>query len=535
MSTDATIPSGTSSNFKQAGRATLVALTLSCLWFVPYLKIYLTDLNRYFYLWTAADAAALTSLIVAVAAGILVVGMVLQRLLDMRFAVIAQTALVFGFVGGVLNNLPHEWPDWLGYKPYHQGRVMIAGWMGLMMLVGWMLSGCGHKLAYAVRQVCLVLSPGAVILIAQLFRPTYYHARIDPLPATPAEVSVMPVNDAVSPTPPSTYFFVFDMWSHQRTFKDGHVRADLPNLAALAEQATVFSEARSQAGATAISLPCLLHQTHAQPNYHGGQVGFESPGSSELTLPPGGLFPFFKEHGYHTFLVGFSLPYAQWVPDGVDAYRSYSWIPHGEGMGGTLFEHIFGLMQKTTDPFTGPYYTRHQCVRREQFVHDLHQHMKHDVETILRNGPAPTFMFVHYPLPHDPFIYDAAGRLREPNDYNALHLPDNYETNLYQLDRHVGDFLAILRDTGRFDNSLIVMTADHTWWWDPNRKVNGKLNWPMQHVPLIIKLPGQREAVSIETEFNTVDLMTILAPAISSGLHEEDLHLLLNRNLAAAP
>jgi len=87
----------------------------------------------------------------------------------------------------------------------------------------------------------------------------------------------------------------------------------------------------------------------------------------------------------------------------------------------------------------------------------------------------PRLDFVHVMLPHSPWLILPDGRLYETDDgyapmarnghwkgsYAASLARQRHLLQLQYLDRRLGDILAGLERTGRFDETLIVVTADH--------------------------------------------------------------------------
>jgi hypothetical protein len=133
----------------------------------------------------------------------------------------------------------------------------------------------------------------------------------------------------------------------------------------------------------------------------------------------------------------------------------------------------------------------------------------------IRPASTPTFWVKHLPLPHRPWIYlpsglrtQAVGRITvplrglnrfggPPDEFVRQH---NYQRHLLQLrfaDRLVGRLVARLARGGIFDRTLLVVTSDHGYSFIGARRQHRRLTAANVHqiapVPLLIKLPGQRE------------------------------------------
>jgi hypothetical protein len=111
-------------------------------------------------------------------------------------------------------------------------------------------------------------------------------------------------------------------------------------------------------------------------------------------------------------------------------------------------------------------------------------------------------------VPHVPYIFTADGGHK---DFFAAYEDSDvtgYYDNLAYMDKKIGEIVATLREADKFEESLIIFTADHSWRFDPDYQ---KIDWWLwgiekRHVPLFIKLPFQKQAVEIDTKFETYHL-----------------------------
>jgi membrane-anchored protein YejM (alkaline phosphatase superfamily) len=68
------------------------------------------------------------------------------------------------------------------------------------------------------------------------------------------------------------------------------------------------------------------------------------------------------------------------------------------------------------------------------------------------------FAFFHYSVPHLPFIY-------ERDQYSPAHKPllenkINYKRQLQYVDKLFGELIAVLKKTGKFKSSKIIVLSD---------------------------------------------------------------------------
>jgi arylsulfatase A-like enzyme len=150
---------------------------------------------------------------------------------------------------------------------------------------------------------------------------------------------------------------------------------------------------------------------------------------------------------------------------------------------------------------------------------------------ILAQAPAdrPLFLWVHVFPPHDPYVTPAPflglfAPLAEARD-RASTIPPylyaagerfdfpglwglRYDEAIRYVDHHVGGFLDELKRVGRFNQSLIVVTADHGESFSKGYGGHGGpgLHEDLVHIPLLVKAPGQGKGARIAELSEQVDL-----------------------------
>jgi arylsulfatase A-like enzyme len=126
------------------------------------------------------------------------------------------------------------------------------------------------------------------------------------------------------------------------------------------------------------------------------------------------------------------------------------------------------------------------------------------------------FVFIHYMETHDPYFvhpYNGVGYARvsnpNPDPSMAGRLSEVYDGELRYVDEAVGQLCDWLKQAGLYEQTLIVLTADHGQefhehggWW------HGKTLYDEQiHVPLVVKLPGGKQAGSVDRRMvRTIDI-----------------------------
>jgi hypothetical protein len=159
-------------------------------------------------------------------------------------------------------------------------------------------------------------------------------------------------------------------------------------------------------------------------------------------------------------------------------------------------------------------------------------------------GDRPQLAFMHVLLPHIPWTYLASGKeypllpLGPSEEGHRLVAHGNilgmdrqtlcwssdplavaqarrrYLMQVGCVDRLVGRLVRRLKQTGLYDRSLIVVTADHGVAFVPNspmRELHEATGPELMSIPLLIKSPGQHEAVVSDRNVESVDILPTIA------------------------
>jgi len=157
---------------------------------------------------------------------------------------------------------------------------------------------------------------------------------------------------------------------------------------------------------------------------------------------------------------------------------------------------------------------------------------------------SPFFLWLHYFDPHDPYLppysedmealswgsgSQMTGHIRDTdlfprrgsvpppvNEVDRRHLVDLYDAEIRYLDQALGELFVVLEEDQLFDDSLIIVTADHgESLGEHGQWTHGTSLFDQQiHVPLIVKYPGQRSAQRVSSPVEALDIVpTILEVA----------------------
>ena len=168
----------------------------------------------------------------------------------------------------------------------------------------------------------------------------------------------------------------------------------------------------------------------------------------------------------------------------------------------------------------------------------------------------PVFIYIHTMEPHSPYrpgaqsfrLFDrgfqgkcdgsaealkAAPQIRPRlSSEDLAHLVDLYDAECFDADRGFSEFLDLLRRSGRYDDALVILVADHGEQFAEHGMLeHGRtLNREELFVPLIIRFPGGRLAgkkvstpVSLIDVFPTVLTVADLSPQLDYLIQGTDL------------
>jgi hypothetical protein len=156
----------------------------------------------------------------------------------------------------------------------------------------------------------------------------------------------------------------------------------------------------------------------------------------------------------------------------------------------------------------------------------------------IRPTRRPTFWMKHALLPHGPWVYLPSGRRSRPegpellpgmqtvpgfyDDYLTRHNEQRYLLQLGFVDRLLGRLVARLKSQGMYDDTLIVVTADHGFAWQvgvPTRRSVTRSNVEeLGPVPLFVKAPRQTRGRVSDALARTLDVTPTIADVLNVPL-----------------
>ncbi|MEZ4434837.1 MAG: sulfatase-like hydrolase/transferase [bacterium] len=252
--------------------------------------------------------------------------------------------------------------------------------------------------------------------------------------------------------------------------RDDAVARDMKRLQQLADQNINFVNAYSHGAATYWSIPALLASTLPSRL----EMGRDQTPVPRMVLLPEVL----RDAGWHTALfANVTVFFVRGLRQGaiVADYETSHYTVHGAKPGSahltsSVLAHIDRWQQGELEP------------QRERF-----------------------FVWAHYYDPHDPY-FEVEGHPAEDGSDHA-----RYRAITRYLDTELGRLFDGLRARGLWDDTVIVITADHgDEFGDHGHRFHGRtLYEEMVHVPLILRVPGV-EARALPTPIGQMELAPTL-------------------------
>lgn len=303
-----------------------------------------------------------------------------------------------------------------------------------------------------------------------------------------------------------------------------------PNFAQLARESTWYRDATAVSGWTPYALPAIL--TGRYPAKEG------APHYSQY---PENLFTAFGDAGYH---IRAQESISQLCPPRYCPDRSKT----GRGGLPVLLRESATLLAELVWPYDSsrdPEASYRETTRREAgldpgagvFLGSAPTDPKFRWGALDENQPArfteflaglrptsrPTLHFLHLLLPHSPWNYLPSGVRYEapfeiPNDGDGW-VSLAYQRHLAQVeytDRLLGETIRTMRDTGLYDDALLVVTSDHGVSFTPGVQGRGRAAvdrnpGEVLWVPMFVKEPGQRAGRVDDRNWEQVDLLPTVA------------------------
>ncbi|MGM9516487.1 sulfatase [Roseateles sp. DB2] len=394
----------------------------------------------------------------------------------------------------------------------------------LLLVLGWgMWKGMAHRIAGPLLNMLQSIRSLALILLVTAAGATAWHP---PRLLQPAS----PVRPASTPTAVKDIFLITIDTLAER---DAQVCASgdtlMPHLRKFAAQATCFSRAYSSANFTTPSTITL--ETGALPWHHWG---VQIVAKAATPLQQGSLAPALRQAGYRTLSFSANIlasPRHHGTDPGYDDQRIL-----GSTALGSQPRVLLTRFPDTTLPFwlssLVPFLDTLD-VYLHGATHPYPPQLTYEPALAAIGERGSSFAWVHTLPPHDPFLPPAStkGRLLPGDELgkwsqqlgmtafteaqqglvNKHRL--RYREGIMGADEALGQFLTQLEQAGRLDDALVIVTSDHgeSFAHGYMGHAGDILTDDVLRVPLLIKLPRQRQARVVDQPVSLADVAPTIA------------------------
>jgi hypothetical protein len=218
------------------------------------------------------------------------------------------------------------------------------------------------------------------------------------------------------------------------------------------------------------------------------------------------------QNGYTSSIVGFYLPYADLFAQSADVVFTQPGMQKPSSIRGKVGLTLTDALRSLGDPVSR--WVGHRLFLSQWSRHHywLGRRAEAEAASALRRLGSGNLLLIHLPLPHGPFVFDSIG------DYvgasatgRAEPSSTKYMAHLQYADAVLGRLLGILRETGTYDEAMVIVTSDHGWRTDPQLEAATSYE-AVTHVPLVVKWPGQTERIDVHGEMCLTSLQRLMGP-----------------------
>ena len=333
---------------------------------------------------------------------------------------------------------------------------------------------------------------------------------------------------------PNVILIVMDTVRADHMSLYGYERDTTPNLRKLAKEATLYTNSIASADMTLPTHASIFTGMYARR--HGAHYDPWSgmAGGRPLSEKFRTLAEILSENSFATAGIVANIAFLTKTHNFAQGYEYYDYRARIPLLGETkpyyLRNQIRNVLSKYASPSASDLvYRRAEEINSEVFnlIDKIKQH-----ET-------PFFFFINYMDAHEPYLppppFDALypGKTnvkftraryrsleksvmkleRNITEDERDHLISQYDGGISYIDFRIGELIARLKETGKYENSLIIITSDHGEAFGERGLLgHGVSVYQDQiYVPLLIKYPGQSTGKEVDTFVSSVDLMpTIL-------------------------
>ncbi len=354
---------------------------------------------------------------------------------------------------------------------------------------------------------------------------------------------------ASSPNRPNVILVTFDALSAEDMSLYGYKLNTTPNIDSLLQDSYVFDHMYANSNwtrpAAASLMTGLYPSNHKLTSVFSGDIFLED---ESRTLPR-----ILRDAGFSNSTINNNFLYAH--PYGSGSFASFDYAPWKTFKFGALamqepwlYPHYFGNRLISVGLQFHLWASDMTRLLLNWWPHPLRAEMEtcfpvdytfDSAKKMLESVDGPKFIWIHVNPPHDPFLPPEPFKfsfLKEKEFLTAggqqpllgkFYTPEKqakidklrlrYDEFIKYADHEFGRFIQYLRESGYWDNSILIVSSDHGESFEHNfASHQGPLLYQeLIHIPLIVHLPGGNEGKRVEGNAEQVDLAPTILDLLS--------------------
>lgn len=370
--------------------------------------------------------------------------------------------------------------DYQIFKFLQQPMVILSE-VVLLALMVWQ-----HRMLAKIAAVCVgILSPLAIFAVIKILLVCLGGSPLqqctDEL-APPAQLSVQPGQ-------PRVIWMIFDETDYRLTLEKPPADYQFPEFQRLMRESLSATAAKAPADMTYMSMPSLILGRRISAADAGDtcdmKVTFAESGETTTWYGQPSVFSEARKLGFNTALVGWYLPYQRELGDVLNFCEWYPYPAFEPTRAKTFSAEVWQQIDSLTE-------TVHL---RKLFI-NIHLASLQAALPVVTNS-VYGLTLLHLPAPHKPGIY-----LPDEDRFSArlfVSKVTGYFNNLVLADRELGKLRRAMEASGQWDETWIIVSADHSW--RDSKLYDGVRDY---RVPYLIKPPGAPEPATYNHPFNTI-------------------------------
>ena len=353
---------------------------------------------------------------------------------------------------------------------------------GVLAILKWR-----HALSVAAAAVLLALFPFVAVTFGQA---VWKAAAYNPAPFVDKPL----VPRLPQSKPGRILWIIFDEMDQRLAFDERH-GVPMPEFDRFRGQALFAGNAHPPGAGTPLSMPGYITGRLVTWIVEQGPaelaLTYRGERTSVLWSAQPNVFSDARAAGFNTALIGWYHPYCRVLNTSLVSCGWWEMASQYNSMGETFAEQAVNQPRSLFETNLFSLFGQSLCTLQQIHTYQAIRGRAFQAAT----DPGLGLILAHFPVPHGPHGYR-----RSTGDFTLRNSPINgYLDSLALVDRTLGELRGVMESAGLWDNTTILISADH-----PYREamtLDGKMD---PRIPFLMKLAGHTEGLTYDAPFNTV-------------------------------